>query len=225
MFQHYVNLFRQWVKPHSSIPVLPWTAESTWSLSFKRLLILSLGLFLFGIGEAFLIVSDIGNSPWTVLSEGVSKQFDLTIGVATLIISVLVLLLWIPLKERPGFGTLLNIFLIAFAIDLGIAFLPEVETFSYELIYVFVGIGLVGVGSSLYITCGLGPGPRDGWMTALHKKSGVAVGKVRLLIEITVLMTGWLLGGTVGLGTALFALLIGQSVAISFGVVARITGR
>jgi uncharacterized membrane protein YczE len=137
----------------------------------------------------------------------------------------LVLLLWIPLKERPGFGTLLNIFLIAFAIDLGIAFLPEVETFSYELIYVFVGIGLVGVGSSLYITCGLGPGPRDGWMTALHKKSGVAVGKVRLLIEITVLMTGWLLGGTVGLGTALFALLIGQSVAISFGVVARITGR
>ena len=108
MFQHYVNLFRQWVKPHSSIPVLPWTAESTWSLSLKRLLILSFGLFLFGIGEAFLIVSDIGNSPWTVLSEGVSKQFDLTIGVATLIISVLVLLLWIPLKERPGFGTLLG---------------------------------------------------------------------------------------------------------------------
>jgi len=93
------------------------------------------------------------------------------------------------------------------------------------LIYVIVGIGLVGVGSALYITCGLGPGPRDGWMTALHKKSGVAVGRVRLLIEIMVLITGWLLGGTVGLGTALFALLIGQSVAISFGVVARITGR
>lgn len=184
---------------------------------------MSIGLLFFGIGESFLIVSNIGNSPWTVLSEGVSTQFDLTIGIATLLISVMVLLLWIPLKERPGFGTLLNILLIALAIDLGIILLPQVESFLFELLYVFIGISLVGIGSALYITCGLGPGPRDGWMTALHRKSGIAVGKVRLIIELTVLASGWLLGGTVGLGTALFALLIGQAVAISFGVVARIT--
>ena len=223
MFSQYLKSFRQWVKPHSSIPVLPWTAENTWDLSFRRFAILFVGLFLFGIGESFLIVSNIGNSPWTVLSEGFSKQFDLTIGIATLLISVIVLLLWIPLKERPGFGTLLNILLIALAIDLGIILLPQVDSFLFELLYVFIGISLVGIGSALYITCGLGPGPRDGWMTALHRRSGIAVGKVRLIIELTVLASGWLLGGTVGLGTALFALLIGQAVAISFGVVARIT--
>ncbi len=223
MFSRFLKSFRHWVKPHSSIPVLRWTAENTWDLSFRRFAILSIGLLFFGIGESFLIVSNIGNSPWTVLSEGVSTQFDLTIGIATLLISVMVLLLWIPLKERPGFGTLLNILLIALAIDLGIILLPQVESFLFELLYVFIGITLVGIGSALYITCGLGPGPRDGWMTALHRKSGIAVGKVRLIIELTVLASGWLLGGTVGLGTALFALLIGQAVAISFGVVARIT--
>lgn len=223
MFNRYLQLFRHWIKPHSSIPVLPWTARNTWDLSIKRFAILSVGLLLFGVGESFLIVSNIGNSPWTVLSQGVAMQLDLSIGIATLIVSVLVLLLWIPLKERPGFGTILNILLIAFAIDLGIMLLPQVNTYLYEIIYVIVGIGLVGIGSALYITCGLGPGPRDGWMTALHKRTGIAVGRVRLFIELTVLLSGWLLGGTVGLGTALFALLIGQSVAVSFGVVARIT--
>ena len=101
--------------------------------------------------------------------------------------------------------------------------IPEVDIFFVEFLYVLIGIALVGVGSALYITCGLGPGPRDGWMTSLHRRTGIPVGRVRLLIEVLVLISGWLLGGTVGLGTALFALLIGQSVAISFGVVARIT--
>ncbi len=214
---------RSWMKPHTTVPTLPWTATNTWDLSIKRFSILSIGLILFGIGESFLIVSNIGNSPWTVLSEGVSNQFDISIGVATFIVSIGVLLLWVPLREKPGFGTLLNILLIAVAIDLGLLLIPEVDIFFVEFLYVLIGIALVGVGSALYITCGLGPGPRDGWMTSLHRRTGITVGRVRLLIEVLVLISGWLLGGTVGLGTALFALLIGQSVAISFGVVARIT--
>ena len=214
---------RSWMKPHTTVPTLPWTATNTWDLSIKRFSILSIGLILFGIGESFLIVSNIGTSPWTVLSEGVSNQFDISIGVATFIVSIGVLLLWIPLREKPGFGTLLNILLIAVAIDLGLLLIPEVDIFFVEFLYVLIGIALVGVGSALYITCGLGPGPRDGWMTSLHRRTGIPVGRVRLLIEVLVLISGWLLGGTVGLGTALFALLIGQSVAISFGVVARIT--
>lgn len=211
------------MKPHTTVPTLPWTATNTWDLSMKRFFILSVGLILFGIGESFLIVSNIGNSPWTVLSEGFSNQFSISIGVATFIVSIGVLFLWIPLREKPGFGTLLNILLIAAAIDLGLLLIPEVDIFFVEFFYVLIGIALVGIGSALYITCGLGPGPRDGWMTSLHRKTGIPVGRVRLTIEVLVLISGWLLGGTVGLGTALFALLIGQSVAISFGVVARIT--
>jgi uncharacterized membrane protein YczE len=119
----------------------------------------------------------------------------------------------------------MNILVIAGAIDLGIAYFPEQDGLATNLAYLFLGIILVGAGSALYITCGLGPGPRDGWMTALHKRTGLPVGRVRLGIELTVLALGWLLGGTVGLGTALFALFIGQSVAISFGVVARATSQ
>ena len=223
MFRRTFASLRSWMKPHTTVPVLPWTATNTWDLSFKRFSILAIGLAFFGIGESFLIVSNIGNSPWTVLSEGVSNQLNISIGVATFIVSIGVLLLWIPLQEKPGFGTLLNILLIAAAIDLGLILIPKVELFSLELLYVLIGIALVGIGSALYITCGLGPGPRDGWMTSLHRKTGIPVGRVRFSIEVLVLISGWLLGGTIGLGTALFALLIGQSVAISFGVVARIT--
>jgi len=133
--------------------------------------------------------------------------------------------MWLPLKERPGFGTVMNILIIAAAIDFGLFLFPEPSGFMPRLIYVLIGIAMVGMGSAFYITCGLGPGPRDGWMTALHNRTGVRVGRVRLGIELSVLTLGWFLGGTVGLGTALFALLIGQSVAISFGVVSRLTAQ
>ena len=123
MFRRAFASLRSWMKPHTTVPVLPWTATNTWDLSFKRFSILAIGLALFGIGESFLIVSNIGNSPWTVLSEGVSNQFNISIGVATFIVSIGVLLLWIPLREKPGFGTLLNILLIAAAIDLRNLFL------------------------------------------------------------------------------------------------------
>jgi uncharacterized membrane protein YczE len=182
-------------------------------------------LFVFGLGDSLLIQSEIGNSPWSVLAQGISNRLDITMGWATFGISTLVLLLWIPLKEKPGFGTLANLALIAIAIQVGVTIFPEQSSYAVGIAYCLVGIAMVGVGSSLYITCGLGPGPRDGLMTALHNRSGVRIGRVRLGIEGTVLIAGWLLGGTVGLGTLMFATLIGQSIAISLGVVSRVTSQ
>jgi uncharacterized membrane protein YczE len=218
------------LKPSRTIPHTPWRAESTWSLGlgryhFERLLILIFGLTIFGLGDAFLIMSTLGNSPWTVLAEGISLNTPLNIGESTFIISVFILLLWIPLRQKPGFGTLANIVVIATAIELGLHVIPSTENLSLQLFYIFFGITLVGFGSALYITCGLGTGPRDGLMTGLHYKTGVRVGRVRLGIEIIALSVGALLGGSLGIGTALFALLIGQSVAISLGVVDRITSK
>ena len=221
LFLHLQRFFQ----PSKTVPTVPWTATSPWSLNLTRLSILSFGLFLFGIGESLLIVSNIGNSPWTVLSQGLSTQLDLSVGHSTFLVSLFVLLLWIPLREKPGFGTLANILIIALAIDLGIFLFPIQKHFLLEILYVLLGIALVGFGSALYITCGLGSGPRDGWMTALHRRTGIPVSRVRLGIEVLVLVTGWAMGGVIGLGTALFAALIGSSVAISFGVVARITAQ
>jgi len=180
-------------------------------------------LFVFGLGDSLLIQSEIGNAPWSVLAQGIATKLDITMGWSTFAISTVVLILWIPLREKPGFGTLSNIALIAIAIQVGVTIFPSQDSYLFGIIYCLIGIAMVGIGSSLYITCGLGPGPRDGLMTALHNKSGVRIGRVRLAIEGTVLVAGWLLGGTVGLGTLMFALLIGQSIAISLGVVSRVT--
>ena len=168
------------LKPSRTIPHTPWRAESTWSLGlgryhFERLLILIFGLTIFGLGDAFLIMSTLGNSPWTVLAEGISLNTPLNIGESTFIISVFILLLWIPLRQKPGFGTLANIVVIATAIELGLHVIPSTENLSLQLFYIFFGIALVGFGSALYITCGLGTGPRDGLMTGLHYKTGVRV--------------------------------------------------
>jgi len=215
--------FTDFLRPHKTIPVTPWRADNRWDLSWSRVSILSFGLFIFGIGDSLLIQSNLGNAPWSVLAQGLAKTFDSEIGLLTFVVSAIVLLLWIPLKERPGFGTIANIVIIAGAIQLGVEFIPATENTLIGLIYVFIGIALVGAGSSLYITCGLGPGPRDGLMTAFHHKTGIRVGRVRLAIEGTVLALGALLGGALGVGTALFALLIGQSIAIFLGIVARLT--
>ena len=214
--------FMEFLRPHKTIPNTSWRATNRWDLSLPRVAILFFGLFIFGLGDSLLIQSNLGNAPWSVLAQGLAKTFALSIGLSTFIISAIVLLLWVPLKEKPGFGTISNIVIIAAAIQLGIDFIPETQNTSIGLVYVFIGIVLVGAGSSLYITCGLGPGPRDGLMTALHHKSGIRVGRVRLAIEGTVLVLGALLGGTLGIGTALFALLIGQSIAVFLGIVARL---
>lgn len=219
------NPFLEFLRPHKTVPITPWTANSRWDLSPTRTLVLFFGLFIFGLGDSLLIQSEIGNAPWSVLAQGIANRLDITMGWSTFGISSLVLLLWIPLKEKPGFGTLSNIALIAIAIQVGVTIFPTNNSIVIGIFYCLLGIAMVGIGSSLYITCGLGPGPRDGLMTAIHNKSGIRIGRVRLGIEGTVLIGGWLLGGTLGLGTLMFATLIGQSIAISLGVVSRITAK
>ena len=218
------------LRPSRTIPITPWRANTTWGLiaapyAIQRMLVLIFGLMIFGVGEAFLVVTSLGNSPWVVLSEGISLNSNLNIGESTFLVSVVVLLLWIPLRQKPGFGTLANIVVIAASIELGLLIIPTVENIYFKYFYVLFGIALVGIGSALYITCGLGTGPRDGLMTGLHYKTGVRVGRVRLGIEVVALSIGAFLGGSLGIGTALFALLIGQSVAISLGVLGRLTAR
>jgi uncharacterized membrane protein YczE len=226
----WINKAFRLLKPSRTIPITPWRANTTWGLiaapyAIQRMLVLIFGLMIFGVGEAFLVVTSLGNSPWVVLSEGISLNSNLNIGESTFLVSVVVLLLWIPLRQKPGFGTLANIVVIAASIELGLLIIPTVENIYFKYFYVLFGIALVGIGSALYITCGLGTGPRDGLMTGLHYKTGVRVGRVRLGIEVVALSIGAFLGGSLGIGTALFALLIGQSVAISLGVLGRLTAR
>ena len=207
------------LRGHRTIPRTSWRSESRWRAKISTFFVLILGLSLFGFGEALLVITGLGNSPWVVLSEGLTNRTGLDIGMTTFIVSVVVLLLWIPLKEKPGLGTISNIIVIAAVLDISILFLPRVETLTVGIAVVIAGILLVGLGSSLYLTCNLGPGPRDGLMTSLHNKTGVRVSRVRFSIEVSVLTIGYLLGGTVGIGTLLFAAGIGRAVALWLGVV------
>ncbi len=218
-----MNAFREFLRPHRTVPIVPWSASSRWDLSPTRVAILFFGLFLFGLGDAFVIQSNIGNAPWSVLAQGISQRLNISMGWSTFAISALVLLAWLPLREKPGFGTLSNLIIIAIAIQTGVTIIPLQSNFILGVIFALFGITLVGFATSLYITCGLGPGPRDGLMTAIHRRTGVRVGRVRLSIETSAVLIGALLGGRVGLGTVLFAVLIGQMVAIALGVVARVT--
>jgi uncharacterized membrane protein YczE len=213
----------KFLAPHKTIPHTPWRADHRWQLSPGRVGILFFGLAVFGLGDSLLIQGNIGNAPWTVFAQGVALKSGWSIGLSTFIISIFVLLIWIPLRERPGFGTLANIVIIAIFIEIGTSIFPEQDNYFSGMAFSLTGIAMVGVGSALYITCGLGPGPRDGAMTGIHGLTGIRVSRVRLGIESTVLAVGYLLGGTLGLGTVLFALLIGESVAISLGVLARLT--
>lgn len=213
------------LRPHKTVPITPWRAKHRWDLSFSRVLILVIGLALFGFGDALVVQSNLGNGPWTVFSQGLSLKTGLSLGWATFYTGFVVLLIWIPLKERPGFGTLANIVIISASIQVGVEIFPSQTTFLGGVASALLGIAFVGIGSAVYITCGLGSGPRDGAMTGIHNRTGIRVGRVRMGIEVTVLIIGAFLGGRIGLGTALFALLVGQSVAISFGVVARLTSK
>jgi uncharacterized protein len=170
------------------------------------------GLWIFGTGEACLVHARLGNSPWTVLAQGVSKQTPLAIGTATIVISFAVLLAWIPLRQRPGLGTVLNAIVIGVAIDVMLPLLPGPGGIVARLAFVAAGIALVAAGSGFYLTARLGPGPRDGLMTGLHFRTGRSLRLVRGLIEGAALVTGFLLGGRVGVGTVAFALLVGPGV-------------
>ncbi len=198
-----------------TIPRTRWTGRGNWRPTPASLPVLVLGLWVFGTGEALLLGSDLGATPWTVLAQGVSLRTGWTIGLTTFLISCVVLLMWFPLRQRPGMGTVLNIVVISVALDVMYRVLPHADGVTVRLLLVLAGILLIGAGSAVYLTAGHGPGPRDGWMTGLHWRTGWPVGVIRLGIEVGVLVAGWLLGGTVGVGTLLFALLIGQSIALS----------
>ena len=197
------------------------SASALWRPTPGRFAELMLGLWLFGTGEALLLASALGNSPWTVLAEGVSVVSPLSVGVATIVISGCVLLGWLPLRERPGLGTVLNAVLIGVWIDVMLTVLPEPDAWPLRLAEVAAAIALVSVGSGFYLGAALGPGPRDGWMTGIHRRFGWPVWRVRLAIEVSVLAAGVALGGTAGVGTVLFAVLIGPGVGAALRVTAH----
>ena len=171
-----------------------------------------LGLVVLGFGLALMVAADLGLAPWDVLHQGLSERIGLPIGTTGILVGVVVLLAWIPLREPPGIGTVLNVVVIGATIDLTLLWLDTPGWIGWQLALLGVGIYLWGPGSSLYIGAGLGPGPRDGLMTGLARR-GLPVGPVRLGIELTVLVLGWLLGGTVGVGTVLFTVGIGPIIA------------
>ena len=213
----------EFIRPAHKVPHTIWSSDTPLTLKprFVTLLFLISGLWIFGTGEAILIDAGIGVSPWTVLAQGISKQADLTVGMATFVVSVLVLFLWIPLRETPGIGTILNAILIAMSIDVMAPFIPNQSDFIPQIIQASIGIILVGIGSALYLTANLGPGPRDGWMTGVQKKTNWPIGRVRVGIEIIVLSIGIALGGIFGLGTVMFAIGIGPAISMSLGVVSN----
>jgi hypothetical protein len=209
-----------------AVPVLPWSSSHPHNLRPGPLTLafLCVGLSIFGLGEALMIGAGLGVSPWTVLAQGVSQVFAISIGWATFAVSVAVLLLWIPLRQLPGLGTLLNAIIIALAIELSLPFLPRPELVAWQLLQTLMGIFLVGLGSGMYLIAHLGAGPRDGLMTGLQGLSGMPIAWVRMGIEIVAVTSGWLLGGVVGLGTVLFALGIGPAVSLGLFLVESAAG-
>jgi uncharacterized membrane protein YczE len=185
---------------------------SRWRPTPARFARLMLGLSVFGAGEAFLVASDLGNSPWTVLAQGLSRQTGMSVGAATVVTSGVVLLLWIPLRQRPGLGTLMNAVWIGLAIDVTLELLPDAMPLGVRVALIPAGIALVGLGSGLYLTSRLGPGPRDGLMTGLHVRTGLSLRVGRACVEVSAVAIGFALGGTVGVGTLAFAVLIGPAV-------------
>jgi uncharacterized protein len=173
------------------------------------------------MGEACIVAADLGNSPWTVLAQGVSLNTPLSVGGATVAVSFLVLLGWVPLRQRPGLGTLLNALLVGVAIDATLLVLDPGDALLPRLALMFVGIAVVALGSGLYLTCRLGPGPRDGLMTGLSRRTGRSLRLWRTVIELSALTGGFALGGVVGVGTVAFALLIGPGVQAAVGMVDR----
>ena len=206
------------------IPKVNWSSTKPYNFKpkFSTFFFLCFGLTLFGLGEGLLIVSFTGASPWSVLAQGMSVNVDLSIGIITLLISISVLILWIPLGQKPGMGTIFNALIIALMIDLCIKFVPTPSSYTYQLILAVVSVITVGIGGGIYLVSNLGAGPRDGLMIGLQKKSNFPIATVRAILEITVVSVGWYLGGTVGIGTLLFAFGIGPCVALGLYLVDKI---
>ena len=206
------------------IPKVNWSSDKPYNFKpkFSTFFFLCFGLTLFGLGEGLLIVSFSGASPWSVLAQGISLNVNLSIGTITLLISIAVLLLWIPLGQKPGLGTIFNAIIIAFMIDLCIMFVPTPSDYFNQLILAVISVIMVGIGGGIYLVSNLGAGPRDGLMIGLQKVTNLPVAAVRAFLEISVVSIGWYLGGTVGVGTLLFAFGIGPCVALGLFLVDKI---
>lgn len=205
------------------IPQLHWSSENEYNLKPKTLTVFYLvfGLFLFGIGEALLITANIGVSPWFVLHQGLAFKTGYTIGITTFIVSVAVLILWFPLKQKPGVGTILNAIFISIVIDLSLFVLPYPKGFLFQLIQVLIGILIIGIGSGYYLAANLGPGPRDGLMTGINKQTNQSLALIRTILEISAVGIGFYLGGIVGIGTIIYAFGIGFSVSLGLYLVGK----
>ena len=201
-----------------------WSSEKPYNFKprFSTFFFLCFGLTLFGLGEGLLIVSFTGASPWSVLAQGISLNVNLTIGTITLLISIAVLILWIPLGLKPGMGTIFNALIIALMIDLCIKFVPTPSNYIHQIILAVISVITVGIGGGIYLVSNLGAGPRDGLMIGLQKISNLPIAVVRGTLEISVVSVGWYLGGTVGLGTLLFAFGIGPCVALGLYLIDKI---
>ena len=199
-----------------NVPKVSWSSHKPLNLKPKisTFFYLCFGLTLFGLGEGLLIVSASGASPWSVLAQGISLNVDYSIGTITLFVSIAVLLLWLTLNQKPGIGTILNALIIALMIDICIKFVPTPVNYISQIALAIVAVLTVGIGGGIYLVANLGPGPRDGLMVGLQKKTNLPIAFVRAFLEISVVSIGWYLGGTVGVGTLLFAFGIGPAVAL-----------
>ncbi|WP_439287142.1 membrane protein YczE [Lonepinella sp. BR2357] len=196
------------LKP-ATLPDTIWTAKHIWSLETKSLFVLLPTLMIMGIGEGLILLSDLGSAPWTVLSQGIALQGNFSVGWASFLISGIVMLLWIPLKMRLGIGTLLNVIVIAILLGITVAYLPFPTDLTGQIGYFLMGMLLLGVGTAFYLTCHLGAGPRDGLMVGICQKFHWRIAVVRTVIEVTACALGYWLGGTVGIGTLVYALAVG----------------
>ncbi len=203
------------------IPKVKWSSEKPFNFKpkFSTFFFLCFGLSLFGLGEGLLIVSFTGASPWSVLAQGISLNVNLSIGTITLLISIAVLILWIPLGQKPGMGTIFNALIIAIMIDICIKYVPTPSNYIHQLLLAVISVIMVGIGGGIYLVSNLGAGPRDGLMIGLQKLTNFPIAAVRGTLEISVVSIGWYLGGTVGIGTLLFAFGIGPCVALGLYLV------
>jgi len=207
-----------------NIPKVNWSSNEGLNFrpKFSTSFFLIFGLTIFGLGEGLLILSTTGNSPWSVLAEGISLNSSLSIGAATFFVSVAVLFLWFFLKQKPGLGTIFNIIVIAAMIDFTLNYFQSPSSIFAKYLLAVLSVILVGLGSGIYLVANLGPGPRDGLMTGLTKTTNLPIALVRAFLEITVVIIGWYLGGTVGVGTLIFAFGIGPCVAFGLFLVGKI---
>jgi len=205
------------------MPILSWSSHDELNLKpkSKTLIYLIIGLILFGLGETLLVTANIGVSPWFVLHQGLAFHSSYSIGITTFIVSIIVLFFWIPLKQKPGIGTILNTILISIVVDVSLPYLPHPEEFIIQLLQVIIGVFIVGIGSGFYLIANLGPGSRDGLMTGIQKKTNLPFSLVRTLIELSAVAFGWYLGGIVGVGTVMYALGIGPLVSLGMFFVSK----